>query len=150
MKEALKVPTTNSDTLSLFVLLLKKITGMYYGEKLRMIRELRNFSQEYVADKLGIKQNSYSKIENNQTKLTAEMLQKIAALFGVSPMDIINQQPAIVNMQPNQGTQQAFGYIETFVSTQKEVYEKLISSKDSEIARLTKQVEDLMKLLGKK
>ena len=120
-----------------------------YGEKIRMIRELRNYSQEYVAEKLGIKQNSYSKIENNQTKLTAEMLQKIATLFGVSPMDIINQQPAIVNMQPNQGTQQAIGYIETFFSSQKELFEKLISSKDEEITRLTKQVEDLMILLGK-
>lgn len=121
-----------------------------YGDKIRMIRELRNFSQEYVAENLGIKQNSYSKIENNQTKLTAEMLQKISVFFGVSPMDIINQQPAIVNFQANQGTQQAIGHIETFVSTQKELFEKIISSKDSEIIRLIKQVEDLMKLIGGK
>jgi len=132
------------------VVLLKKLTAMYYGEKIKMIRELRNFSQEYVADKLRIKQNSYSKIENNQTKLTAEMLQKTASLFGVSPMDIINQQPAIVNMQPNQGTQHAIGYIETFVSTQKELYEKFVASKDTEISRLSKRIEDLMKLLEKK
>ena len=47
-----------------------------YGEKIRMIREIRNLSQEYMADQLGIKQNSYSKIENNQTKLTTEMFAK--------------------------------------------------------------------------
>ncbi len=33
---------------------------------------------------------------------------------------------------------------------QKEVYEASLASKDAEIQRLTKQVEDLMKLLGKK
>lgn len=121
-----------------------------YGEKIRIIRELRNYSQEYVAEQLGIKQNSYSKIERNETKLTAEMLQKISTLFGVSPIDIISSQPAIVNFQPNQGTQQSFGYIETFVSTQKEIYDKMIAGKDAEISRLTKQVEELMKLIGKK
>ena len=120
-----------------------------YGDKIRMIRELRGFSQEDVADALGIKQNSYSKIETNQTKLTAEMLQKIAIHFGVSPVDIISQQPAIVNFQANQGTQQAFGYIETFISSQKEVVEASLFSMDKEINRLTKQIEDLMKLLGK-
>jgi transcriptional regulator with XRE-family HTH domain len=121
-----------------------------YGEKIRMIRELRNYSQEYVAEQLGIKQNSYSKIERNETKLTAEMLQKISTLFGVSPIDIISSQPAIVNFQPNQGTQQSFGYIETFVASQKEIYDKMIAGKDAEIDRLTKQVEELMKLVGKK
>lgn len=121
-----------------------------YGEKIRMIRELRNYSQEYVAEQLGIKQNSYSKIERNETKLTAEMLQKISTLFGVSPIDIISSQPAIVNFQPNQGTQQSFGYIENFISSQKEIYDKMIAGKDAEIERLTKQVEELMKLFGKK
>lgn len=121
-----------------------------YGEKIKMVRELRNYSQEYVADKLGIKQNSYSKIENNQTKLTAEMLQKIAEVLQVSPLDIMNQQPAIINLQPNQGTQQAFGYIETFVSSQKELIERIVETKNSEIERLIENNNKLMKLLEEK
>ncbi len=116
-----------------------------YGEKIRMIRELRDFSQEYVADQLGIKQNSYSKIENNQSKLTVDMLQKLAKVLDVSPMDIMNHQPAIVNFQSNQGTQNAIGYIETFVSSQKELFEKLITSKDMEIDRLSTIVNELLK-----
>ncbi len=116
-----------------------------YGDKIRMIREVRNFSQEYIADKLGIKQNSYSKIENNQTKLTAEMLQKIADVLQVSPLDIMNHQPAIINLQSNQGTQQAIGYIETFVSSQKELIEKMIGSKDQEIANLKSIIDNLLK-----
>lgn len=98
-----------------------------------MIREMRGLSQETVADKLNIKQNAYSKIETNQTRLTTEMLDKLSKVLEVSPLDIMSQQPAIVNFQPNQGTQQSIGYIETFVSTQKEIYDKLIASKDAEI-----------------
>ncbi len=116
-----------------------------YGEKIRMIRELRGFSQEYVALELGIAQNTYSKIETNQTKLTAEMLQKIAEVLNVSPLDIISQQPAIINLQPNQGTQQAIGYIETFVSSQKEFIDKMLSAKDEEIKRLQSIIDSLLK-----
>jgi len=118
-----------------------------YGDKIRMIREMRGLSQETVADKLGIKQNAYSKIETNQTRLTAEMLEKLAKVLEVSPLDIINQQPAIVNFQPNQGTQQSIGYIETFVSHQKEIYETLLASKDKEIERLTTLLDKLQNVI---
>jgi transcriptional regulator with XRE-family HTH domain len=120
---------------------------MQYGEKIRFIRETRGLSQENVAAQLGIAQNTYSKIERNETKLTADMLQRVADVLGVSPMDIITGQPAIVNFQPNQGTQQSFGYVENVILSQKELYEKMLVSKDEEIARLTKMVEVL---LGKK
>lgn len=118
-----------------------------YGGKIKVIRELRNYSQEYMANQLGIKQNSYSKIELNQTKLTAEMLQKIADVLGVSPMDIMNQQPAIINFQPNQGTQNSIGYIETFVSSQKELVDKMLSIKDEEIKLLHDTNQLLTRLL---
>lgn len=116
-----------------------------YGTKIRMMRELRGLSQENVANELGIAQNTYSKIESNQTKLTTEMLAKIADVLEVSPMDIMTQQPAIINFQPNQGTQQAFGHVDTFVSTQKELFEKLLEAKDAEIKRMQEVIESLLK-----
>jgi transcriptional regulator with XRE-family HTH domain len=115
-----------------------------YGEKIRLIREMRGFSQENVAAKVGIAQNAYSRIETNQTKLEAGMLNRIAEVLGVSPMDILSSQPAIVNFQPNKGTQQSFGYVETVIGSQRELYEKLLESKDSEIARLNKIIERLL------
>src|SRR5579862_2701634 len=118
-----------------------------YGEKIRLIREMRGFSQENVAAKLGIAQNAYSRIETNQSKLESGMLVKIAEVLEVSPMDILSSQPAIINLQSNKGTQQSFGYVETVISGQKELYEKMLAGKDEEITRLNKIVE---KLLSKK
>lgn len=115
-----------------------------YGTKIRMVRELRGYSQEYMAEKLGIAQNTYSKIETNHSKLSTDTMQKIAAVLEISPMDILSQQPAIINLQSNQGTQQAFGYIETFISSQKELYSQIIDSKDAEIVRLTALVNNLI------
>lgn len=114
-----------------------------YGTKIRMVRELRGYSQEYMSERLGIAQNTYSKIETNQSKLSAENMKKIADVLEISPMDIISQQPAIINLQSNQGTQQAFGYIETFISSQKELYAQIIESKNLEITRLTNIINTL-------
>jgi transcriptional regulator with XRE-family HTH domain len=118
-----------------------------FGEKIRLVRELRGFSQENVAAKLGIAQNAYSRIETNQSKLDSKMLVRIAEVLEVSPMDILSSQPAIINFQSNKGTQQSFGYVETVTTGQKELYDKLIAGKDEEIARLNKIIE---KLLAKK
>jgi transcriptional regulator with XRE-family HTH domain len=118
-----------------------------YGEKIRLIREMRGFSQENVAAKLGIAQNAYSRIETNQTKLESSLLVKIAEVLEVSPMDILSTQPAIINFSSNKGIQQSFGYVENVISGQKELYEKMLESKDEEIKNLNKIIE---KLLAKK
>lgn len=48
------------------------------GNKIKKIRELRNFSQGFVAEKIGISQSNYARIENNEVTVTPERLQKIA------------------------------------------------------------------------
>ncbi|TWI96834.1 helix-turn-helix protein [Mucilaginibacter frigoritolerans] len=114
------------------------------GAKIRMIRELRGFSQENMAAKLGINQASYSRIENNQTKLDTIMLEKIAGELGVTPVDILSHEPTVVNFAPNQGTQ-GIGHIENFYSFQKDLVEKVIQSKDQEIANLKDVIASLVK-----
>jgi len=48
------------------------------GTKIKRIRELRNFSQEFVGHKIGISQCNYARIESNKVAITPERLQKIA------------------------------------------------------------------------
>jgi transcriptional regulator with XRE-family HTH domain len=59
------------------------------GSIIRKYRELRNYSQEYVAGKMGISQNAYSKIENNITQLTVSHIRQISAILEVSIMDLL-------------------------------------------------------------
>jgi len=112
-----------------------------------MIREMRGLSQENVADSLNISQSTYSLYESNKVNISAEMLEKIAGILNVSPLDIMSQQPAIINFQSNQGTQQAIGHIDTYTATNKELYTEMLASKNAEIERLQKIIE---KLLGEK
>ena len=48
---------------------------------IRKRRELRNYTQEYLALKLHISQNAYSKIELGYTKITLERLFQIADIL---------------------------------------------------------------------
>lgn len=50
---------------------------------------MRNYSQDYVARKMGISQNAYSKIENNITQLTVNHVKQISQILEVSVMDLL-------------------------------------------------------------
>jgi transcriptional regulator with XRE-family HTH domain len=59
------------------------------GTVIRKYRELRNYSQDYVARKMGISQNAYSKIENNITQLTVNHVKQISHILEVSIVDLL-------------------------------------------------------------
>lgn len=116
-----------------------------YGDKIRAFRIMRGFSQEYMADKLSVAQNTYSKYENNAEKLPYETLEKIADVLGVSVVDITSNEPIIINNQAsNQGAQ---GKIENFYADQKELFEKIIASKDEEINSLKEVIASLKEVI---
>lgn len=80
------------------------------GTVIRKFREMRNYSQEYVASKMGISQNAYSKIENNITQLTVSHVRQISAILEVSIMDLLRDDFEIrksADMQVESVTRQA-------------------------------------------
>lgn len=58
-------------------------------KKIAVIRGHKGFSQEYVAEKLSIKQSGYGLIENGKRKLTVVMLLQIAMILDVFVIDLI-------------------------------------------------------------
>ena len=58
------------------------------GNKIKNIRELKNFTQEYMAEKLDISQAAYSKLEKGDIKVSSEKLSQIAKILDVNPEDI--------------------------------------------------------------
>ena len=60
------------------------------GFKIKKIRELKNFTQVYMASQLDISQNAYSKIENEACKLDINRFIEISKILNVCPKKIIN------------------------------------------------------------
>ncbi len=57
--------------------------------KIKQIRELKNLTQEYVAQQLGLSTRAYSKIETGETQLTINRLNEISAILGVGPIEVL-------------------------------------------------------------
>ena len=54
------------------------------------LREIKGYSQAYMAQRLKMSQNNYSRIELDQNKLNLDRLQEISTVLEVDPMDILN------------------------------------------------------------
>jgi len=56
---------------------------MNIGTNIKNIRELKNFSQEYVASEIEVSQSTYSRIENGTSPIRIDTLQRIADVLEV-------------------------------------------------------------------
>ena len=57
------------------------------GDRIRKIRESKDFTQENMADELGITFGAYSKIERGETDPNTSRLEQIAAILKVNVTD---------------------------------------------------------------
>lgn len=71
---------------------------MDIGLSIKKIRELKNFTQQYMAAELNLSLSGYGKIERNESDLTIKRLRNIAQILGVEIDFIINfNQQEILN-----------------------------------------------------
>jgi transcriptional regulator with XRE-family HTH domain len=67
----------------------KNENKMTIGEKIRHFRELKNYSQENMAEMLQISVKAYARIERNQTDVSISRLNQIANVLGANPLEIM-------------------------------------------------------------
>lgn len=61
------------------------------GNNIRTLRNERKFNQENIASFLGVDQTFISKVESGERALSADALEKLANLFGISLLDFENE-----------------------------------------------------------
>lgn len=57
--------------------------------KIKQLRELKNFTQEHMAQQLGLSTRAYSKIESGETQLTINRLNEISEILGIDPIEVL-------------------------------------------------------------
>jgi transcriptional regulator with XRE-family HTH domain len=62
---------------------------MKIGENIKKLRELKNFTQQYLADELNLSLSGYGKIERDQTELTIGRLFRICEILEVDIFTLI-------------------------------------------------------------
>jgi len=114
------------------------------GQKIKKLRELKNFTQSHLASELGITQSAYSKIELGETEVSFSKLTKIAEVFGMSPEEIMTfNEQMIFNVMHNQ-TGNGFVINKGFTENEKKLYEDQIVHLKEEINYLKKVLDKLL------
>ncbi|KAB1065742.1 helix-turn-helix domain-containing protein [Salibacter halophilus] len=114
------------------------------GKKIRQIRELKGYSQEFIAKKLDLSIRAYSKIESEETQLTIKRLNEISEILEVEPEEILGFDSQFVfnnNFKTHKGGSYV-AYNNTSIEQVQILYEKLLAEKDRHIELLQKQVKD--------
>lgn len=113
---------------------------MMIGLKIKKLRELKNFTQEFMADKLQMSQSNYSRIENNDLDVPFSKLQLIADILEISITDLIEFDAKY--FFNNVHAQTINGNINNAVSlNEKKLYEDQIEGLKREISYLTEILE---------
>lgn len=59
-------------------------------EQIRKLRREKDFSQDYMAEVLGLSQSQYSRIENGECSVDIDKANKIAEVLESNPLDIVD------------------------------------------------------------
>lgn len=128
---------------------------MLIREKIKLLRQSRHWSQEYLAEKLGMSANSYGELERGKTKITFEKLEILAQLFDTPLAELCNEESTniFVIHSNDQSQQNNLCTLDNNAKTQHElekaqiIIEKLeavINAQQNEITYL-KEIIELMK-----
>jgi transcriptional regulator with XRE-family HTH domain len=102
-------------------------------------REIKGLRQQDLADKLSMGLRSYQSLENGETKLDLERLEQIAKVLETNIEELLKNEAMYVHQEiKDGGTSCGFsttGNVYNY-SIEKEVLDKLLSAKDSEIQSL--------------
>ncbi len=125
---------------------------MQVHEKIRSIRQSKNWSQEKMAEKLKISTNGYAKIERGETKAHIPKLEQIAEILELDLMELLTSREKNVfyfigDNSPNNSNSQFTGTsneitfemqkLQLTIKHQKE----LLEQKDKNIARLEEVIQ---------
>lgn len=58
------------------------------GSRIKALRSAKNFTQEQVADQIGVSRQRYARIESGVNSITLDILSKVAEVLGVTVGDI--------------------------------------------------------------
>src|ERR1700755_3116179 len=102
----------------------KKKTNKTIGKNIRTLRHQRGWSQEDVANRLGISIPAFSKIETGVTDINLSRLEQIANIFDVNVVHLLALDSEEVDVKPSSLS----------------VAQKKLIDRESEIANLQRKV----------
>lgn len=110
-------------------------------KKIRALREMKGYSQEFMAEKLNISQKQYSRIESGNVRMDIDRLKEISAVLEIDPSILLHDDTyTFNNFKKSNNLANNFGNI--YIAS-----EKYIEHLTEENKYLKEQLERLVKIL---
>lgn len=122
-----------------------KIITMSIGLSIKKLRELKNYTQAYMASQLNLSVSGYGKIERDETEITINRLKEIARILDVNEQTILGFNENIVFNMSNNNTAHANGVVQNQQIIQDEGWKKAIETLENENAFLKAMLNKLQK-----
>lgn len=122
---------------------------MNINDKVRMVRELRDWSQEEMAQKLGMSTNGYAKIERGEVRLNIPKLEQIAAVFGMNLLDLMAISDKSIVYLVNENSTHSSNYYAAPQDLVQELEKTrlMLSHKDELLAQQASEIKSLKMLV---
>jgi len=134
--------------LSLSVHNEKQLQKVY--QNIRKLRSMFGFSQQYMADELGITQKHYSQIENGKVDISLKLFIKITELLNVTPSALLgfSEEKVFNNINHINDYTTFSQYNAIDVNEIKKLYERLLLEKDKVIEQQKQLIDKFVTTNG--
>lgn len=122
------------------------------NEKIRLLREMHNWSQEEMAARIHMSKNGYAKIERGESKLNLDRLGQIAQVFDMDLIELMNisKKGLVYLYSENNNGVQCDSYYQgaEALAAENEKLQLMLAHKDELLAQKDKEIALLQALLN--
>lgn len=122
--------------------------GMH--DKIRLMREVRQWSQEEMANKMNMSLSGYAKIERGETKLHYDKLVQIAQIFNMNLSDLVDSDKGLFFYMNENCDNNSLTYYSSsdVIALEIEKLKSSLSHKDELLAQKEKEIQSLKKIIS--
>lgn len=120
--------------------------AMIPDTKLRMLRIGQNWSQDQIAEKIGISQAACAKLESGKTRLTVDRAQQLADIYEIEPKSFFSKDIIVhsdTHESNNMNSRNIVVGPNTIIPTA--TFDKIVSIKSEMLERLQSEIAESRK-----
>lgn len=120
-------------------------------DKIKTMRQINQFTQEEMAEKLAMSTNGYSKIERGQSKLSLEKLEQIAQIFNIDIVELMTTNDKslfwIIGDNTNNNSSNYLGTSEA-LAAENDKLKIIIQHKDEMLKKQNEEISTLKEMIA--
>jgi helix-turn-helix domain-containing protein len=120
---------------------------MNIQDKIRLLREQNEWTQEEMAERMEMSKNGYAKIERGESKLSLERLEKLASVLGVDIIELICREKSFVYWGDHSNNTNYYGNNDALVY-EIERLKLIVSQKEEMLLQKNSEIETLKNLVS--